>query len=117
MGDMKSARIVLIVLALVILAAHFSRAGADLVAGLVLVVPFLLFVRKPWAAWVLRIALLLGGLEWLRTLVRLVGERRAIGEDWIRLAVILCAVVLVTFLAAKAVRMPQPSPDPGPPGA
>ena len=51
-------------------------------------------------------ALLLGGLEWIRTLIRLVSERRAAGDDWLRLAVILAAVSLVTFAAAKAVRIP-----------
>lgn len=103
-GSRGTLRVVLVVLACALLAAHFSRAGIDLLAGLSLGLPFLLLVRKPWARWTLRIALVLGGLEWLRTLVRLVSERRSQGEDWIRLAAILAAVALVTFLAAQAVR-------------
>ena len=108
---MRIPRIVLIVLCFVLLWAHFSRAGTDVLAWASLAFPLLLFVRKPWSAWTLRIALVIGGVEWLRTLVRLVFERRAAGEDWIRLAVILVAVALVTFLAAKTVRIPTASRD------
>ncbi len=102
---MRVLRVVLIVIAFVVLAAHFSRAGQDLVAGLTLLFPLLLLVREAWAGWILRVVLLLGGLEWIRTLFRLVGERRAAGDDWVRLAVILSAVALLTFAAAKAVRI------------
>lgn len=102
----------MIVLAFVVLAAHLSRAGSNLLAGLILLAPLLLFVREPWARWTLRLALLLGGFEWIRTVVRLVGERRATGDDWTRLAVILIAVALLTFLAAWAVRV-----RPGTPGS
>jgi hypothetical protein len=109
---MRILRIVLIVLAFVVLAAHMSRAGSDVFAGLVLLAPLLLFVRRPWAGWTLRLALLLGGFEWIRTVVRLVGERRAAGDDWTRLAVILVAVALLTFLASWAVQVRRGTPDP-----
>lgn len=89
-----------------------SRAGSDVFAGLVLLAPLLLFVRQPWAGWTLRLALLLGGFEWIRTVVRLVGERRAAGDDWTRLAVILVAVALLTFLASWAVQVRRGTPDP-----
>jgi len=105
---MRILRTVLIVLAFVVLAAHFSRAGSTLVAGAFLLAPLLLLVRESWARWTLRIALLIGGLEWIRTTVRLVGERRALGEDWTRMAVILSVVALLTFLAAWAVRPVAP---------
>jgi hypothetical protein len=109
---MRILRIVLIVLAFVVLAAHLSRAGTDVFAGLILLAPLLLFVRQPWAGWTLRLALLLGGFEWIRTVVRLVGERRAAGDDWIRLAVILVAVALLTFLASWAVQVRRGIPHP-----
>ena len=108
---MKILRIVLIVLAIVVLAAHLSRAGSSLLAGSILLAPLLLFVQEPWAGWTLRLALLLGGFEWIRTVVRLVGERRAAGDDWTRLAVILVAVALLTFLASWAVRVRPGTPE------
>jgi hypothetical protein len=109
---MRALRTVFISLAFVLLAAHFSRAGHDGVAVLAVLLPLLLFVRKPWARWSLRVVLLVGAVEWLRTLFRLVGERRAMGADWARLAAILGAVSVVTLLAAWAVRV-SPSVDPG----
>lgn len=102
---MRILRLILIVLAFVVLAAHFSRAGNDWLAVLALVAPHLLLLRKPWAGWTLRVALLLGGFEWIRTTVRLVGQRRAEGDDWTRLAIILVAVAILTFAAAWAVRI------------
>jgi hypothetical protein len=102
---MRVLRVVLIVLALVLLAAHLSRAGRGALGGVVLLLPLLLLVRAPWAGWTLRIVLFIGGLEWIRTLMRLAGERRAMGEDWGRLAIILLAVAAVTFGAALAVRI------------
>jgi len=102
---------ILIVLCFILLWAHFSRAGADLLAWVSLAFPLLLFVRQPWSAWTLRIALVIGGVEWLRALIGLVSERRAAGEDWLRLAAILVAVALVTFLAARVVLIPPVSQE------
>lgn len=104
----------LIVLALVLLAAHLSRADRHALAGFVLLLPFLLFVRASWAGWTLRVVLFVGGLEWIRTLFRLVGLRRSMGEDWARLAIILVAVAVLTFVAARAVRIASASSDPRP---
>jgi hypothetical protein len=108
---MKTTRVVLIVLAFLLLAAHFSRAGSNVLAGVSLIFPLMLLVRKPWAGWTLRIALVLGGLEWLRTLVRLTSQRRGTGDEWVRMAVILGTVALVTLLAALAVRVLPPALD------
>jgi hypothetical protein len=91
---------VMIGLSFLLLAAHFSRAGMETLVWASLGMPFLLAVRRPWSGWVLRVALALGGIEWLRTLWRLVAERRVAGEPWGRLASILAAVALVTFVAA-----------------
>jgi hypothetical protein len=107
----KISKNILIVLCFAVLWAHFSRAGVHLLAWASLAFPLLLFVRHPWSAWTLRIALVIGGVEWLRTLARLVSERRAVGEEWLRLAVILVVVALVTFLAARVVRIPPASPE------
>lgn len=83
-------------LAILILAAHFFRAG---IIGLVLAcfgLWILLFIRRIWAVRVLQAGLLLGALEWGRTLVLLALERRAAGLPFLRLVVILGAVALFT---------------------
>jgi hypothetical protein len=89
-----------VVLGLVILGAHFMRYGNWFgVAGAVFVLA-LLFLRQPWVARVAQVVLVLGALEWLRTLYMLAQLREAMGEPYLRMAVILGAVAALTFCAA-----------------
>jgi cobalamin synthase len=82
------------------LAAHFYRAGqeAGVVASLALIA--LALVRRPWAARVVQAGLLLGALEWLRTMATFTAVRIAVGQPYLRMALILAAIALVTALAA-----------------
>ncbi|NJD32373.1 MAG: hypothetical protein FIB04_10850 [Gammaproteobacteria bacterium] len=91
---------ILAVLALLLLAAHFYRAGSHVLAIVSFALVALVFVTRPWAARVLRITLFLGALEWLRTAWMLAGHRAAMGQPYARMLVILFAVALVTVLAA-----------------
>ena len=83
-------------LSLLVLGAHFLRAGNLLLVALVPVALVVLFVRKPWAAQAVQAALLLGAIEWAWTLYDLVGQRSGAGEPVTRLAIILGSVTLVT---------------------
>jgi len=93
-------QLVPVVLSLLVLGAHFLRAGNVSAVVVVLVLLGLLAVRRPWAARVVQIGLALGTVEWVWTLWRLVGARGAAGEPAVRLAAILGAVTLVTGLSA-----------------
>ncbi|NNG17585.1 MAG: hypothetical protein HKM89_14005 [Gemmatimonadales bacterium] len=68
----------------------------------IIVLLAVLFVRRPWAARLVQMALLLGALEWVRTLVRLTRDRLEAGEPLLRLVVILGAVVLLTACSTLA---------------
>lgn len=92
--------VTLIVVSFLVLGAHFLRFGAMPLVALCLFLPFLLFVRRPWVARVIQVALVLGGLEWLRTVISLIGNRQASGEPWTRMALILGVVALVAFVSA-----------------
>lgn len=85
-----------IVLSFVILAAHFSRHDAPVLTWLCLALPLLVFVRRRWAPRVLQLALVGGALEWIRTAVSLTTQRMDADEPWVRMAVILGLVTLVT---------------------
>ena len=93
-------------LSALLLAAHFLRRGAVLPVAAGLALFALLAVPRPWAAHVLRLGLALGALEWLRTLLALAAERRAQGEPWVRMSVILGAVILVALLAIVLLEHP-----------
>ena len=99
---MTFALLVPTVLSLLVIAAHFLRAGQLLLVALALGSVGLVFVRRVWAARVLQVALALGALEWLRTLAALVAERRADGRPFVRMAAILGAVSLVAVLSASS---------------
>lgn len=89
-----------IVLSLLLLAAHFLRFGNTLIVVAIVALLGLLFVRRWWVARLMQFVLVLGALEWLRTVVMLVQQRMAIGEPYLRMAVILGIVVAVTIGAA-----------------
>jgi hypothetical protein len=87
-------------LSLLVLAAHFYRAGHYVIAVATLALFSLFAVPKPWAARALQATLLLGASEWIRTTAFFISLRRDAGRPWGRLAVILAAVTLLTALSA-----------------
>ncbi|MBK9090916.1 MAG: hypothetical protein IPL90_18485 [Holophagales bacterium] len=108
-----------VVLSALVLAAHFFRSRQLPLVALSLAVPLLLFVRERWSARVVQAGLVLGALEWVRTLAYFAGQRMEVGRPWGRLAVILGVVATLTALSALAVRVPpargeKPSLEPGP---
>jgi hypothetical protein len=103
-------RLIPVFLSAVLLAAHFSRAGASALALLSLAFPLLLLIRQPWAARMVQLALVLGGLEWLRTARGYVQRRMELGEPWTRLMIILGVVALLTWASALALRSPRLRP-------
>jgi len=96
----KSLTYVPVVLSLVVLGAHFMRYGhsAGVVGSIVLIA--LLFVRQPWVARLIQIALILGALEWIWTLFDLLQVRVAMGQPYIRMMVIIGVVAAVTLISA-----------------
>ncbi len=97
-------RLVPVALALIVLAAHFYRAMQFPLAALAVGAVVLLFVPRAWAARVLQAALVLGAIEWLRTLAALVAWRQSEGAPYLRLAAILGAVAVLTALCALVFR-------------
>ena len=89
-----------IIFSAMLLGAHFYRAGMIPLVVLSLLFPVLLFLRRVWAARLVQVILVLGAVEWLRTLLTLVAERRAIGQLWGRLVLILGLVAVFTGCSA-----------------
>ena len=88
-------------LSFLLLAAHFLRMGSIFMAIFALLFPFALFIKRPWAARLVQIALFLGGIEWVYTLMQFVIERHEAGQPWIRLLIILGAVIILTIGSAS----------------
>ncbi|HET6593382.1 MAG TPA: hypothetical protein VFG48_10745 [Xanthomonadales bacterium] len=96
---MNVIRLLPVILSLLLLAAHFYRAGQVAATALCLALPLLLLPRKPWVLRLFQLLLVLGALEWLRALYGFAAMRIAFGEPWTRLALILGAVALFTALS------------------
>lgn len=99
-------RAIPVVLSALVLAAHFYRARSIPLVAASLALPLLLLVGERWSARAVQAGLLLGALEWVRTLAFFAGQRMEVGRPWGRLAVILGVVAALTALSALAVRVP-----------
>ena len=89
-----------VVLSLVALGAHFMRYGNSIGVFAALLLIGLLFIRRPWVARLMQVVLVLGTLEWLRTMYEL-GHMRALhGQPYGRMLVILGVVAAVTLCSA-----------------
>ena len=89
-----------IVLSLLVLGAHFLRYGNSIgvVAALLLIA--LLFVRRTWVARLMQVVLVIGALEWLRTMYEIAQIRALHGQPYGRMLVILGIVAAVALCSA-----------------
>ena len=101
---MNFLRLLPVFLSILLLAAHFYRAGLSVLVVLILASPFILLIRKPWAVRMIKIELILGGIEWIRTAMNIVQSRQAYNLPWTRLAIILGVVAVFTLVSAIVFR-------------
>lgn len=88
------------ILSFLLLAAHFYRSGQLFLVGISLFMIAMLAFRHIWVHRVIQAALILGSVEWLHTLYRIIQVRTDHGMPWTRLTLILGAVALLTALSA-----------------
>ncbi len=89
-----------VVISFMLLAAHFMRGDQTVVVAITLLLPCILFLGKSWAARIVQIVLVIGAVEWIRTLVELQAFRVEHGLPWLRLAIIIGTVALFTGCSA-----------------
>ncbi|MFC1786045.1 hypothetical protein ACFLZA_01615 [Candidatus Neomarinimicrobiota bacterium] len=87
-----------------ILSAHFSRAGSPLLTIIFLLLPLLLLIKKSWVTRLIQVVLIIGSVEWIRSLITYVSQRQSIDEPYMRLVIILGVVALFTGLSALIFR-------------
>ncbi|MBT8039939.1 MAG: hypothetical protein KJN78_06840 [Gammaproteobacteria bacterium] len=98
---MNFLRLLPVILSMLLLGAHFFRAGLPAVTLACVAVLGLLLLKKSWVPRLFQALLLLGVVEWLRTLYVFAQTRIAWDEPWTRLALILGGVALFTALSAS----------------
>jgi NAD-dependent dihydropyrimidine dehydrogenase PreA subunit len=95
------------ILSSLLLGAHFLRSGGlgpALAAGLI---PALLLIRQRWSTQVVGILMIAAGAEWVRTLGGIAALRIQHDEPWLRMALILGTVVVVSWVAAWHLLRPE----------
>ncbi|WP_405219895.1 hypothetical protein [Lentisalinibacter sediminis] len=97
---MRAVFLLLIVLSLAVLGAHYLRYGNVFGVAVSLALIGLLFVRSAWAARVIQAALVLGAVEWAHILYELTQIRLAQGAPTARMGAIIGVVILVTVGSA-----------------
>lgn len=88
-----------VILSFLLLAAHFSRQDQFIIVLACLAMLGLLFIRQVWSVRIIQAVLLVGGIEWILSMLRYIAQRKSIGDDWSRLAIILSVVALFTVLS------------------
>ncbi len=89
-----------IVLSLLVLGAHFLRDQSYVGVAVSLLLVGLLLVRRAWVARLVQVALVLGAIEWLRTIFLLAQMRAALGQPFTRMAIILGVVAAISLFSA-----------------
>ena len=102
---MERLRAVPAVLAMLVLGAHYFRGANYLATAVCLLVPVLFFLRRPWTVLASRVVLAAACVAWIVTAVRLAEARRAFGEPYARMVLILAGVA--AFTAAAALLLPD----------
>ena len=102
---MNFVRLLPVILSLVLLGAHFLfHTGQITIAILPLLFLIPLLFKKTWVSWLTQVVLLLGTIEWVRTLYVGVSQKSALGQDWLRYAIILGSVAAFTALSCLVFR-------------
>lgn len=92
-------RIVLVVIAALLIAAHFLRQGSLVLMAICLSAPLLLTIRNRWSVIVLQVMLYGAAAIWIHVMLHLIELRTMAGRSWGIAAVILGVVALFTSLA------------------
>jgi hypothetical protein len=85
------------------LAAHFYRWNQPWFVLACLSIPFSLIPKKRWVPTTGAAGLLFGSAVWLNTGIELVSQRMTMGQEWLRPAIIMGTVALITLYAAWGV--------------
>jgi len=89
-----------IMLSYLLMAAHLFRGQHYVLVAFAALMPSLLLIPRLWVARVMQLGLVISAAEWLRTMAMLMQERMALGHPYIRMALILGVVALITIASA-----------------
>lgn len=99
-------RITLLVLAAILMAAHFMRSFSIVPMVICLAAPFLLLIKKRWSLLTVQVLTVLATVIWLFTLNDIIQQRIHEGRSWTASAIILGVVTSYTLLTGWLLNSP-----------
>ena len=101
---MNILRLFPVIFSFLILSAHFSRGNLFVLSIIFLMIPLILFIKQAWVVRLTQIILIIGSLEWIRSMFIYINQRQTIDEPYLRLVIIIGIVALFTGLSALVFR-------------
>ena len=96
-----------IILAAILLAAHFLRSFSILPMVLCLLAPFLLLIKRRWSLLTVQLLTIPAAWIWLITLYGIIQQRNFEQRSWTASAIILGMVAAFTLYAGWLLSAPQ----------
>ena len=100
-------RTTMIIIASLMLGAHFMKASNYLLTLVYIIAPFILLIKKRWSLIALQALAYIGGGVWISTIIVIAQSRISYGEPWSRMAYILGAIAIFTILAGLLLNSPK----------
>jgi len=100
-------RVILLILAYLLLGAHFLRGGHLWLVIISLLMPSLLLIKKRWSLILVQIGLYLGAWIWVRTAIIIIHDRILMSAPWGKVVIIIGPVALFTLLAGLLLNSPR----------
>ncbi len=92
-------RLIPLIIAFLLLGAHFLRSDHMILAGISILSPLLLLIKKRWILLLVQWFAYSGAIVWIQTTFSLVQQRTMAGAPWVRMLLILSGVTIFTLYA------------------
>ncbi|SNR88226.1 hypothetical protein SAMN06265340_11327 [Desulfurobacterium atlanticum] len=90
---LKAVKYIFIILSLILIAAHFLRAGIPSLAFLFTFLSVFLFIKHPISTLIIRIAILSGIAAYIGTAFKIISLRKQLGLPYQKAAFIMAGVI------------------------
>ncbi len=90
-------QILAIILSILLIAAHFYRAGNQILTYILISTPLILLFRNRISVRIIQILLFFATIEWWRVIYNVAHIRKMYNLPWIRFSIIMSSVALFTF--------------------
>jgi hypothetical protein len=100
-------RLLPLIFAQLLFAAHIMRSFGSFWAILVLLLLLTLFIRREWIIRIWQVIIAFVTLEWIRTTIIIVKLRLAIEIPYTRLLIIMCAIILFNLFVIYWLQRPK----------